>query len=111
MGGARWLEGVNAKVVSRLVGNLKKSVAKAGAPSSRDSGTVAPGAPKRPSPHDYPPDRRRITMVGASLSDEVVLQAIDGARCQVDVTQDALVSMKQAKTSDAIISAMIRAMK
>jgi hypothetical protein len=50
-------------------------------------------------------------MIGAGLSDEVVIQAIDGARCEFDVTPDALVSMKQAKTSDTIISAMIRAMK
>jgi hypothetical protein len=50
-------------------------------------------------------------MVSVGLADSVIIQAIDATSCKFNVSPDALVELKKGNVSDAVISAMIRAMK
>jgi hypothetical protein len=74
------------------------------------SGTVwqRPGTAKAPSS----PPAATITndditrMAGAGLPDSVILGRIRGARCRFDLSTDALIKLKAAGVSDAVLEAM-----
>lgn len=114
--------GGQRKVASRLVGSLKKSISKHAvtleappplaaeerAAPLLDGESPAPGAPAGRSAAVTLRNADVLKMVRAGLGDVVIVQAIDRAVCEFDVTPDALVRLKQEGASDAVISAMLR---
>jgi hypothetical protein len=119
--------GGQRKVASRLVKNLKKAIGKTAsalppppplspeetaAPIAADTATLAPGAPSGRAPGSAALKNADVLkMVSVGLADSVIIQAIDATSCKFNVSPDALVELKKGNVSDAVISAMIRAMK
>src|SRR3989442_13159464 len=78
--------------------------------AKRAAARATPTPSGSPVPQEVVTNADIVKLVSARLSDAVIIAKIKASKCTFDITTDALISMKEAGVSDAVIQAMTESM-